>query len=103
MSIPQDPPYPFPPPHPPLPDPDAPPDPDKDEPPPAPLPSMAARDPRYDPQPGQVYKAKYGFPQRVVERTADRLRINRGSRRIWISIRTWERWVEQEQPKLWKE
>jgi len=83
--------------------PDTPGDPDADELPPAPLPSMAAFDPRYDPHPGQLYKAKYGFPQRVVERTADRLRIHRGSRRIWISIRTWEKWVDQEQPKLWKE
>src|SRR6266404_6221721 len=94
MGTPQDPPYPSPGPPIPLPDPDAPPDPDEDEPPPVPLPSLIARDPRTDPQPGDVL-SRDGTSRRVIKRDGERVFVSGGMPRYWMRMNRWRKWCAQ--------
>jgi hypothetical protein len=53
------------------------------------------RDPRTDPQPGDVLRDPIdSFPRTVIQRDGDRLRMQIGrDSRSWCSLETWIRWA----------
>ena len=79
--------------------PDAPPDPDEDEPPPVPLPSLIARNPRTDPQPGDVL-SRDGTSRRVIKRDGERVFVSGGMPRYWMRMNRWRKWCAQGDAKV---
>lgn len=55
-----------------------------------------SRDPRSDPQPGDLFRDRFEpFPRKVLRREADRLLIEIGGRRGWTRLTKWQEWAGQ--------
>ena len=59
------------------------------------------RDPRTDPQPGDVIE---GGTQKllVLKRTSDMVLVDGGSSAYWISVERWQQWCEEIDAKVIK-
>ena len=52
------------------------------------------RDPRIDPQPGDVFRGG-GVVRRVLKREGGKLLIATGLTHYWMRVDTWQKWCEQ--------
>jgi hypothetical protein len=60
---------------------------------------VTARDPRIDPQPGDLLRdPDEDFPRKIIKREPDRVLVEIGSknRRHWAKLATWRNWASLE-------
>ena len=60
-------------------------------------PPMTARDPRLDPQPGDILRAYgEGFFRRILKRDADRVLVEMGANNHgWRKLASWQKWANR--------